>query len=106
LRRCLTWAIGDNVEKTTDGHENGVVVAVFETVDGYFRYFVDTEGAARFSLSLRKIWPFTGRADGARQGGWNFQRLRANPEASLCLAGSGLVLFQAGAHFVAGSDVL
>lgn len=38
------FAIGDNVEKTTRDHEDGIVVAVFETVDGNFRYFVDTEG--------------------------------------------------------------
>jgi len=36
--------IGGNVEKTTGDHEDGIVVAVFETVDGKFRYFVDTEG--------------------------------------------------------------
>jgi hypothetical protein len=38
------FAIGGNVEKTTGDHEDGIVVAVFETVDGNFRYFVDTEG--------------------------------------------------------------
>jgi hypothetical protein len=38
------FAIGDSVEKTTGDHEDGIVVAVLETVDGNFRYFVDTEG--------------------------------------------------------------
>jgi len=44
------FAIGDRVDKATDDHEGGVVVAVFPTDDGNFRYAVDTEGygALRF----------------------------------------------------------
>jgi hypothetical protein len=37
------FAIGDRVEATND-HKGGVVVAVFSTVDGNFRYAVDMEG--------------------------------------------------------------
>jgi hypothetical protein len=36
--------IGERVEKTTDDHEDGVVIAVFPTTDGNFRYAVDMEG--------------------------------------------------------------
>jgi hypothetical protein len=38
------FAIGDKVDKATDDHEEGVVVAVFPTDDGTFRYAVDMEG--------------------------------------------------------------
>jgi hypothetical protein len=38
------FAIGDRVDKATDDHEDGVVVAVFSTNDGKFRYAVDMEG--------------------------------------------------------------
>jgi hypothetical protein len=38
------FAIGDRVDMATDDHEGGVVVAVFSTVDGNFRYAVDMEG--------------------------------------------------------------
>jgi hypothetical protein len=38
------FAIGERVEKTTDDHEDGVVIAVFPTMDGNFRYAVDMEG--------------------------------------------------------------
>ena len=38
------FAIGDRVDKATDDHEDGVVVAVFPTNDGKFRYAVDMEG--------------------------------------------------------------
>ena len=37
------FAIGDRVEATSD-HKDGVVVAVFSTVEGKFRYAVDLEG--------------------------------------------------------------
>jgi hypothetical protein len=37
------FAIGERVEKTVD-HEDGVVIAVFPTEDGKFRYAVDMEG--------------------------------------------------------------
>ena len=38
------FAIGEKVEKTADDHEDGIVIAVFPTVDGKFRYAVDMEG--------------------------------------------------------------
>lgn len=38
------FAIGERVEKASDDHEDGVVIAVFPTADGNFRYAVDTEG--------------------------------------------------------------
>jgi len=38
------FAIGDRVDKPTDGQVGGVVVAVFSTDDGNFRYAVDMEG--------------------------------------------------------------
>jgi hypothetical protein len=38
------FAIGAQVENVANDHETGKVVAVFPTVDGSFRYAVDTEG--------------------------------------------------------------
>jgi len=38
------FAIGEKVDKVADDHEGGIVVAVFPTVDGNFRYAVDVEG--------------------------------------------------------------
>ena len=38
------FAIGEQVENVANDHESGTVVAVFPTVDGSFRYAVDTEG--------------------------------------------------------------
>jgi hypothetical protein len=38
------FAIGEQVENVADDHESGTVVAVFPTVDGSFRYVVDTDG--------------------------------------------------------------
>jgi hypothetical protein len=38
------FAIGERVEGASDGHEAGIVCAVFPTVDGNFRYAVDMEG--------------------------------------------------------------
>ncbi len=38
------FAIGEKVDNAADDHEVGMVVAVFPTVDGSFRYAVDTEG--------------------------------------------------------------
>jgi hypothetical protein len=37
-------AIGEKVDNAADDHEVGTVVAVFLTIDGSFRYTVDTEG--------------------------------------------------------------
>ena len=38
------FSIGERVEKTTDDRKDGVVIAVFPTTDGNFRYAVDMEG--------------------------------------------------------------
>src|SRR5260370_41317359 len=38
------FAIGEKVDNAADDHEVGTVIAVFPTVDGSFRYAVDTEG--------------------------------------------------------------
>ena len=38
------FVIGDKVDNATGDHESGVVVAVFSTDDGNFRYAVDMEG--------------------------------------------------------------
>jgi hypothetical protein len=38
------FEIGEQVENVANDHETGTVVAVFPTVDGSFRYAVDTEG--------------------------------------------------------------
>jgi hypothetical protein len=38
------FAVGERVEKATDDHQDGVVIAVFPTTDGNFRYAVDMEG--------------------------------------------------------------
>jgi hypothetical protein len=38
------FSIGEKVDNATDDHEVGTVIAVFPTVDGNFRYAVDTDG--------------------------------------------------------------
>lgn len=38
------FTVGERVEKTSDDHQDGVVIAVFPTTDGNFRYAVDMEG--------------------------------------------------------------
>ncbi len=38
------FAIGERVEKAADDHGDGVIIAVFPTTDGNFRYAVDMEG--------------------------------------------------------------
>jgi hypothetical protein len=38
------FAIGEQVENVADDHESGAIVAVCPTVDGSFRYAVDTDG--------------------------------------------------------------
>jgi hypothetical protein len=43
-RAMSKFAIGERVEKAADDHEDGVVIAVFPTADGNFRYAVDMEG--------------------------------------------------------------
>jgi hypothetical protein len=38
------FAIGEHVDNAADDHVGGTIIAVFPTVDGDFRYAVDTEG--------------------------------------------------------------
>jgi hypothetical protein len=38
------FAIGEQVNNAADDHEGGTVIAVFLTVEGNFRYAVDTDG--------------------------------------------------------------
>jgi hypothetical protein len=38
------FAIGEEVDSTADNHELGTIIAVFPTIEGSFRYAVDTEG--------------------------------------------------------------
>ena len=38
------FAIGERVDQAADDHEGGVIIAVFPTEDGNFRYAVDMEG--------------------------------------------------------------
>jgi hypothetical protein len=38
------FAIGEKVDIAANDHESGIVIAVFPTVEGNFRYAVDTEG--------------------------------------------------------------
>jgi hypothetical protein len=38
------FTVGEIVDNAADDHEGGTVVAVFPTVDGNFRYAVDTDG--------------------------------------------------------------
>jgi len=38
------FAIGEKVDNAANDHESGTVIAVFPTVEGNFRYAVDTEG--------------------------------------------------------------
>ena len=38
------FTVGEKVDNAAENHECGTVMAVFPTVDGSFRYAVDTEG--------------------------------------------------------------
>jgi hypothetical protein len=38
------FAVGEKVDNAVDDHEVGTVIAVFPTVEGNFRYAVDTDG--------------------------------------------------------------
>jgi hypothetical protein len=38
------FAIDEKVDNAADDHEGGIIIAVFPTVDGSFRYAVDMEG--------------------------------------------------------------
>jgi hypothetical protein len=38
------FTVGERVEKASDDRQDGVVIAVFPTTDGNFRYAVDMDG--------------------------------------------------------------
>jgi hypothetical protein len=49
------FAIGENVQKAADDHEECIVIAPVPTVGGNFRYAVDMEGyfhCGRYALQL------------------------------------------------------
>jgi hypothetical protein len=51
------FSVGEIVDKTTDDHSYGVVVAVFPTVEGSYEYAIDTEGygALQFVIEDRLV---------------------------------------------------
>jgi hypothetical protein len=57
------FAIGEQVENVANDHETGMVVAVFPTIDGSFRYAVDTEGygARQFFAEEKLAYALTRR---------------------------------------------
>ena len=48
------FAIGERVDNAADDQEVGTVIAVFPTVDGSFRYAVDTEGYGALQFFTEK----------------------------------------------------
>jgi hypothetical protein len=59
------FAIGEQVENVANDHESGTVVAVFPTVDGSFRYAVDTEGYGALQFFVEEKLTFAGSRRGA-----------------------------------------
>jgi len=59
------FAIGEQVENVADDHESGTVVAVFRTVDGSFRYAVDTDGYGALQFFTEEKLAFTVTRRGA-----------------------------------------
>jgi hypothetical protein len=58
------FAIGEKVDNAADDHEVGTVIAVFPTIDGSFRYAVDTEGYGAlqfFTEAKLVVHPLLGR---------------------------------------------
>ena len=53
------FAIGDKVDKATGDHKGGVVVAVFSTDDGNFRYAVHIEGYGALQFLTEENSSFT-----------------------------------------------
>ena len=53
------FAIGEQVENVADDHESGPVVAVFPTVDGSFRYAIDTDGYGALQFFTEEKLAFT-----------------------------------------------
>ena len=65
------FAVGEMVDNAADDHEVGTVIAVFPTVDGSFRYAVDTEGVRHAPVfhggkTSRSPVRHAGRTNGAR----------------------------------------
>jgi hypothetical protein len=59
------FAIGEQVENVANDHESGTVVAVFPTVDGSFRYAVDTEGYGTLQFFAEEKLAFAVTRQGA-----------------------------------------
>jgi hypothetical protein len=59
------FAIGAQIETVADDHESGTVIAVFPTVDGSFRYAVDTEGYGALQFFNEERLAFTLTRPGA-----------------------------------------
>ena len=59
------FAIGGQVENVADDHESGPVVAVFPTVDGSFRYAIDTDGYGALQFFSEEKLAFTVTRRGA-----------------------------------------
>ena len=53
------FAVGEQIETVADDHESGTVVAVFPTVDGSFRYAVDTDGYGALQFFTEENLAFT-----------------------------------------------
>ena len=79
------FAIGEKVDNAADDHEVGTVVAVFPTIDGSFRYAVDTEGygTLQFFAEEKLVvhptgpeWCMLGRATRPRDAGKHPRRFR------------------------------
>ena len=51
------FAIGEKVDNAANDHEVGTVIAVFPTVDGNFRYAVDTEGYGALQFFMEERGP-------------------------------------------------
>jgi hypothetical protein len=47
------FAIGEKVDKAADDHEGGIIIAVFPTADGNFRYAVAYGGLWRAPVFRR-----------------------------------------------------
>lgn len=59
------FAIGEQVENVANDHESGTVIAVFPTVDGSFRYAVDTEGYGTLQFFAEEKLAFAATRRGA-----------------------------------------
>ena len=59
------FAIGEQVENIANDHESGTVVAVFPTVEGSYRYAVDTEGYGTLQFFAEEKLAFAAMSWGA-----------------------------------------